>query len=782
MMNRFSRFFAFFLLFLCAASAHAQTTDTPQSGSTLTVNKTDDHDDGVCGTTDCTLREAINAANANSDDSYITFNLPGSGAQTIQLQDELPAVSTPISITGPTTGGVTISGSGQDADNEFGIISVNEGASLGLSNLTLSNGFRAYGSGGAIDNSGYLVLSGCTFSGNGTGNGAGGALNNVASLTATNCTFAGNSAGDGGALENYGSYDNPGTSTLINCTFSGNSADESGGAIDIGRGAVRLTNTIVSGNTAPTGANINEANYSSFHGTLYDDGANLIDVDAATLKLGPLQDNGGPTQTMALLAGSPALDAGNSSLTTDQRGAARPYDDPNIPNATDGNGSDIGAFELQPVTPEPTPTPTPTPTDTPTPTPTPTSTPTDTPTPTPTPGTVALSARYYPRADVASTMVGGQFQGSNDGSNYTTLATIYSTPAENQYSTIDLGSTMYRYLRYLSPNGTYTVVAELEFYNGSTRLTGTGFGTPGSYNNFGNGFEKALDGDPSTFFDAPTGTGSFVGIDTGPTPGTVALSARYYPRADVASTMVGGQFQGSNDGTNYTTLATITSTPAENQYSTISLGSTMYRYLRYLSPNGTYTVVAELEFYNGTTRLTGTGFGTPGSYNNFGNGFEKALDGDPSTFFDAPTGTGSFVGIDTGPTPGTVALSARYYPRADVASTMVGGQFQGSNDGTNYTTLATINSTPAENQYSTIALGTTMYRYLRYLSPNGTYTVVAELEFYNGSTRLTGTGFGTPGSYSNFGNDFTKALDGDPSTFFDAPTNTGSFVGIDTGS
>ncbi len=63
--------------------------------------------------------------------------------------------------------------------------------------------------------------------------------------------------------------------------------------------------------------------------------------------LGPLQDNGGPTFTHALLPGSPAIDAGNAfGLTTDQRGFPRPYDLPGITNASDG--SDIGAYEFNP--------------------------------------------------------------------------------------------------------------------------------------------------------------------------------------------------------------------------------------------------------------------------------------------------------------------------------------------------------------------------------------------------------------------------------------------------
>ena len=66
--------------------------------------------------------------------------------------------------------------------------------------------------------------------------------------------------------------------------------------------------------------------------------------------LGPLQDNGGPTSTHALLPGSPAIDKGNTNLTTDQRGAPRFFDDPNSANGG-GNNSDIGAFEFQGVPP-----------------------------------------------------------------------------------------------------------------------------------------------------------------------------------------------------------------------------------------------------------------------------------------------------------------------------------------------------------------------------------------------------------------------------------------------
>ena len=66
-------------------------------------------------------------------------------------------------------------------------------------------------------------------------------------------------------------------------------------------------------------------------------------------QLGPLADNGGPTETHALLAGSPAIDKGKSDLATDQRGEHRPFDDPSIAPATGGDDSDIGSFEAQEV-------------------------------------------------------------------------------------------------------------------------------------------------------------------------------------------------------------------------------------------------------------------------------------------------------------------------------------------------------------------------------------------------------------------------------------------------
>ncbi len=271
---------------------------------------------------------------------------------------------------------------------------------------------------------------------------------------------------------------------------------------------------------------------------------------------------------------------------------------------------------------------------------------------------------------------------------------------------------------------------------------------------------------------------------------TAATQVRFFPRVGYEYRMVGGKFQGSPDGSTYTDLATITQTPARGVYTTVTFAQpAAYRYLRYLSPNGGYGNVAEVEFDSGTgtslAKISGTPFGTAGSYGNSGNDFTKVFDGNTGTFFDAPSANGVFAGIDQG-APGVQRGEVHFTPRAGFASRMVGGKFQGSSDGTTYTDLYTITSQPAQAS-ATVVLPSDpkSYRYLRYLSPNNGYGNVAEVAFYSGTgasaVKLTGTLFGTPGSYANSGNDYTKVFDGNPATFFDAPTGNGDFAGVDQG-
>jgi CSLREA domain-containing protein len=216
--------------------------------------------------------------------------------------------------------------------------------------------------GGGIFNAGDLTISDSTISNN-SADAIGGGLYNVAGPAAiTGSTFSGNSAGsEGGGVANLG-----GVVTMTNVTFSGNTAGSAGGGIYNGVSGSQMTllNATLAGDSAPAAQEISHDSIGPFHlkntiiagatpgkncaGTLSSDGHNLASDATCGLTqgekkntdpmLGPLADNGGPTQTRALLVGSPAIDAGSSDCpppATDQRGTARPQ-----------GGCDIGAFEL----------------------------------------------------------------------------------------------------------------------------------------------------------------------------------------------------------------------------------------------------------------------------------------------------------------------------------------------------------------------------------------------------------------------------------------------------
>jgi hypothetical protein len=142
---------------------------------------------------------------------------------------------------------------------------------------------------------------------------------------------------------------------VSNSTLFGNSANNGGGSINNLAGTpTTLKNTIVA--TSPSGGNcsgtITNDGYNLDSGTSCGFGTANNSLSSTAPMLGTLADNGGPTKTHALLAGSPAIDKGNFfGESTDQRGLVRPSNFVGIVNAADG--SDIGAFELQasPLTP-----------------------------------------------------------------------------------------------------------------------------------------------------------------------------------------------------------------------------------------------------------------------------------------------------------------------------------------------------------------------------------------------------------------------------------------------
>jgi hypothetical protein len=254
----------------------------------------------------------------------------------------------------------------------------NQGGSLTVNNSTFSGNSAFLGDGGGIFNQGgsTLTVSNSTFSGNyAPGVGVCGAIDNGGTATVSNSTFSGNSGTIGGGICNNG------TATVSNSTFSGNGAGpgEGGGIVNFGTltvsfstfsgnftslagaaiatyGPLTLKSTLLAGQTSG-------GNCAIFSGTAASDGYNLSDDNSCTFltatgdqnditgaasDLGPLQNNGGPTSTIALLPGSTAIDAipvtpvnectdafGNP-VPTDQRGVTRPQ----------GSGCDIGAYEL----------------------------------------------------------------------------------------------------------------------------------------------------------------------------------------------------------------------------------------------------------------------------------------------------------------------------------------------------------------------------------------------------------------------------------------------------
>ena len=170
--------------------------------------------------------------------------------------------------------------------------------------------------------------------------GAGGISTGVGTVTFTNSTISGNTAisGDGG-----GALISGGTVTFTNSTIGGNTATlGNGGGIMSTGGQTDFKNTIIAdnANTDCQGAGLNSLgnNLDRDNTCNLTKPTDLVGVDPL---LSPLQDNGGPTETHALLAGSPAIDAGDDLAApgTDQRGLTRPQ----------GDASDIGAYEFQPV-------------------------------------------------------------------------------------------------------------------------------------------------------------------------------------------------------------------------------------------------------------------------------------------------------------------------------------------------------------------------------------------------------------------------------------------------
>lgn len=301
-----------------------------------------------------------------------------------------------------TAGGLTLTGTPVTENTATtgagGGIYNNSGGPSGLPATTISsaiidgnktlNNFSGFG--GGVYNRDILTVTGTTISNNSSKNGGGGIfhifLNGIpAILTVTNSTISGNTTQGGGG----GMWSPTGTATFSNSTISGNSAVSFGGGVLLGSAAtLNLMNVTVAYNRAGVsgGGVLNDSStvnaknsiiarngagnpsvLSDLEGTLESQGYNLIGSTNGTVihgtttgnlldidpMLGPLGTYGtanGLPKTHALRFNSPATDAGSPAvpvLSTDQRGKPRPFDFPSIPNASGGDGSDIGSFERQ---------------------------------------------------------------------------------------------------------------------------------------------------------------------------------------------------------------------------------------------------------------------------------------------------------------------------------------------------------------------------------------------------------------------------------------------------
>jgi hypothetical protein len=344
----------------------------------------------------CSLVEAI--VNANNDAATHADCPAGSGADTIVLPANanvtlsnvycshtnfcspvgLPLIASRITIQG---NGAIIARDGNAP--AFGLMFVGSSGDLTLQRVTLSGGTSFEGllnagtvsikntiisgnTGGGVFNTGTLTIESSTISGNATAS-IGGGVHNVGTVTIENSTISGNTANVGGGVYNFG-----GSITISNSTISANRANRGGGVLSreycylfsCYAGILTLNNSLIAGNQAAVGpeiqnssvVNANNFNLFGSNGNAGVSGftpgpTDIVPGVSLAQILGPLKSNGGPTQTHALVAGSPAIDAGDPGGCRDNSGALLLKDQRGFTRHVDGNSDgaarcDIGAVEF----------------------------------------------------------------------------------------------------------------------------------------------------------------------------------------------------------------------------------------------------------------------------------------------------------------------------------------------------------------------------------------------------------------------------------------------------
>jgi CSLREA domain-containing protein len=359
------------------------------------VNSLSDGPANGCQTTPdgCTLRDAITAANGNVDTDQITFSVTGSiFVLTSSLQ-----ITSPMTITGPGPDQLAVIGNSM-TQPIFGV-NPTVGQTVRLEKLKIADARATAFAGGGIGKggAGSLELDTVWLFDNFASQG-GALFLNQGSVTIQNSTLNNNHAQFGGAIvsRRASAMLPPGTLQLTNSTLSDNSAMEFGGALNPAEGStmtilsstitankandddnvtgdgggiynnastVAIANTILAGNTVGTGAPAADGQCAGT--ALTSSGYNLRsaadpncngftatgDTVNANPLLGSLGANGGPTFTIPLLDGSPAINAGNPAASGGAFPACPATDQRGQPRAGGAGVCDVGAFEVQPTSP-----------------------------------------------------------------------------------------------------------------------------------------------------------------------------------------------------------------------------------------------------------------------------------------------------------------------------------------------------------------------------------------------------------------------------------------------
>ncbi len=357
-----------------------------KGGTTYTVTRLDDPSPDNCLPADCSLREAVIAANTDAMTDTITFALDGTIELSIAPSGANDASTGDLNITeslvlvGRGAFDTVIDGNQLDRVIQVLILCESGCPGLTMSDLTVTGG-QVTGNGGGIAVGRNSNLNRVILRNNQASNYGGGVYGT--DYTITNSAVISNSAAYGGGIAVRSGY-----VIVDNATISGNSAGANGGGIaTIGEPKILLgasarieNSTIVfnSSNAGPAGAGIGSHLMNGLAEHYIAPGNNVVAFNTGGVQcgpldqgspispnlttdgscetnfigepqIGPLGDNGGDTLTHALGTNSPAIDSGTCDSGTDQRGLLRPVDLPGYPNSE--NGCDVGAYEAQSTPP-----------------------------------------------------------------------------------------------------------------------------------------------------------------------------------------------------------------------------------------------------------------------------------------------------------------------------------------------------------------------------------------------------------------------------------------------